>query len=75
MRYRRHDNCFTWVEDFGRAQQLLDAQLRSPWAKLFDAVAQQAHPWLEQLCRHYLMKYYWTCQDSEWALEIVFRDR
>lgn len=75
IRYRRHDNCFTWIEDLKRAQELMDEQLTSPWAKLFDEVAQQAHPYLRELCRHYPMNYYWTCQDSEWAMDIVFRDR
>ena len=30
IRYRRHDNCFTWIEDFGRAQKLMDDQLKTP---------------------------------------------
>ena len=73
--YRRHDNCFTWIEGFPRAQQLMDAQLTSPWGKRFDEVARKVHPYLKELCRHYPMNYYWTCQDSEWAMDIVFRDR
>jgi hypothetical protein len=75
MAYRRHDNCFTWIEDFARAQQLMDLQLTSPWTQLFDGVAQQVHPWFGELRRNYPMNYYWTCQDSEWAMDIVFRDR
>src|SRR5205814_5956421 len=27
--YRRHDNCFTWVEDFQRAQTLVQEQLKN----------------------------------------------
>lgn len=75
IRYRRHDNCFTWIEDFPRAQQLMDTQLAAGWAPLLDGVAQQVHPFFSELCRHYPMQYYWTCQDSEWAMDIVFRDR
>jgi hypothetical protein len=75
IQYRRHDNCFTWIEDFARAQQMMDTQLTSNWASLLGGVAQQVHPFLEDLCRQYPMKYYWTCQDSEWATDIVFRDR
>jgi len=73
--YRRHHNCFTWIEDFARAQQLMDAQLSAPWTELFDGVAGQIHPYFQQLCRNYPMHYYWTCQDSEWAMDIVFRER
>ena len=75
MGYRRHHNCFTWIEDFARAQQLMDAQLSAPWTELLDGVAGQIHPYFEQLCHNYPMHYYWTCQDSEWAMDIVFRDR
>lgn len=75
IHYRRHHNCFTWIEDFGRAQDLMDAQLRAPWREWFDQVAQQVHPYFSQLCVNYPMRYYWTCQDSEWAMDLVFRDR
>jgi len=75
IHYRRHHNCFTWIEDFTRAQELMDAQLRTPWKEWFDRVAGQVHPYFSQLCGHYPMDYYWTCQDSEWAMDRVFRDR
>ena len=74
IQYRRHDNCFTWIADFPRAQQLMQSQLAAPWAELFDAVALQVHPHFPELCRKYPMNYYWTCQDSEWAMDLVFRD-
>ena len=51
IRYRRHDNCFTWIEDFGRAQKLMDDQLKTPWTDLFDGVAQQAHPLFPEMCK------------------------
>jgi hypothetical protein len=75
IHYRRHDNCFTWIDDFSLAQQLMDTQLTCPWGKHFDGFAQQVHPYLGELCGNYPMNYYWTCQDSEWAMDIVFRDQ
>jgi hypothetical protein len=72
--YRRHENCFTWIEDFGRAQTLLHEQLKTNWVQLFDPIVQQVHPLLfSELCVNYPMKYFWTCQDSEWATDLVFR--
>jgi len=72
--YRRHDNCFTWVEDFQRAQTLLQEQLKTNWVQLFDPIIQQVHPLLfSEMCVNYPMKYFWTCQDSEWATDLVFR--
>jgi len=63
--YRRHDNCFTLVEDFQRAQTLLQEQLRTNWVQLFDPIVQQVHPILfSEMSVNYPMKYFWTCQDS-----------
>ena len=75
IRYRRHDNCFTWIENVERAQALLNEQLKTNWVKRFDPIARQVHPLLfSELCTNYPMKYFWTCQDSEWALDLMFRD-
>ncbi len=55
--YRRHDNCFTWVEDFQRAQTLLQEQLKTHWVQLFDPIVQQIHPLLfSEMCVNYPMK-------------------
>jgi hypothetical protein len=73
--YRRHDNCFTWVEQVSEAQKLLDEQLKTNWVQLFDPIVQQVHPLLvSELCLKYPMRYFWTCQDSEWATDFMFRD-
>src|SRR5439155_6005942 len=34
LRYTKKDNGFTWVEDWGAAQRLLDEQLTTAWAAL-----------------------------------------
>jgi hypothetical protein len=75
IRYRRHDNCFTWIADFDRAQSLMNEQLAVNWSEQFGGVTDRVHPLFPEICKHYPMKYYWTCQDSEWAMDIVFRDR
>jgi hypothetical protein len=73
--YRRHDNCFTWVEHPERAQALLNEQVMVNWEQKLDPIARQAHPLLfSDLCLNYPMKYFWNCQDSEWALDLIFRD-
>jgi hypothetical protein len=74
MRYRRHQNCFTWVEDFARAQQLMDEQRKVNWAKHFDGISSQIHPLFSEIGEKYPLSYRWTCSDSEWAMDLVFRD-
>lgn len=72
--YRRHDNCFSWIEDYARAQQLLEEQLSGNWPHWLDGIAQQLNPMHEEIFRHYETKYYWSCHQSEWATDLVITD-
>lgn len=73
LEFVQHDNCFPWVEDWGRAQQQLDAQLRVNWASLLDGVARQLNPAHAAIFRTFQARYYWTTYQSEWATDVVFR--
>jgi hypothetical protein len=72
LAYQRRDHCFTWVEDFARAQQLADLQPRIEWQAELDRVLQFVLPprrvWLPD------DRYYWTADQTEWATDLAFRD-
>src|SRR5262245_10392748 len=72
--YRRADNCFPWIDDFPRAQTLMDQQLKTDWNTALDACALRIHPRFPNLFAHYPLSYYWTAFQSEWAMDLVFRD-
>jgi hypothetical protein len=72
--YQRHDNCFSWIEDFPRAQALMDEQLKTDWPSALNACAERINPLFPSLFEHYPVQYYWTSHQSEWALDVVFRD-
>lgn len=74
LSYRRQDNCFTWREDFARAQALMEEQLKTPWAGALDGCAARIHPLFGEVFANYPVSYYWTCFQSEWAMDIVFRE-
>lgn len=74
LAYRRRDNCFPWVEDFARAQQLFDAQRRVHWPTVLGQLVREWHPWHAQVFRNYPLSYYWSTRQSEWATDLVFRD-
>jgi hypothetical protein len=74
LSYRQQGNCFVWIEDYQRAQQLLDQQLQTNWAELLGSLAGQLNPLHEKLFEHYPASYYWTVYQSEWASDIVFRE-
>jgi hypothetical protein len=72
--YRKKDNCFVWIQDFAKAQQLLDAQLKTDWPKLLKGVLKQCHPLHEEICRPISQEYYWSASDTEYATDLVFKD-
>jgi hypothetical protein len=74
MPYTQSGNCFTWIEDFARAQKWMNHQLETDWAELLNGFAQQLNPLHDQVFEKYPTDYYWTCYQSEWATDIVFRD-
>src|SRR5258708_10673572 len=72
--YQRHDNCFLHIEDFARAQQLMDRQLETNWPQQLDRIVPPAHPLLNEISTDYPLSYYWTCAQSEWAADYIFAD-
>lgn len=74
LKYVREDNCFPWVEDFPRAQQLLDQQIKVRWREHLDGIANQLYPARAELFDGFPASYYWSTYQSEWATDVVFRD-
>jgi hypothetical protein len=73
INYEQHDNCFPWIEDFGRAQGLMDEQLSVNWPGLLDPIARSLNPIHEEIFARYQVQYYWTIPSSEYATDVVFR--
>lgn len=74
--YHKADNRFTWLEDFGRAQELADAQLRTDWVALCEELRRTYHPLHEQIARPLNgLSYYWTAPQSEFSSDVLFRDQ
>jgi hypothetical protein len=71
--YRKRENCLVEVADLVRAQELANQQVRTDFAALLNPVVDQVHPLRRQMFRDYPMDYYWSCQDSEWASDILFK--
>jgi hypothetical protein len=71
LRYQRRDNCFAWIEEWARAQQLLDEQLRTDWPGLLNRLLAQANPALGIVDTH-PTPYYWSMDEGEWASDLAF---
>ena len=72
IRYVRSDNKFLTIQDWSRAQQLLDQQLQTDWVRELDALQQQVHPLHPGHLGRMPLAYNWTTYQSEWATDVVF---
>jgi len=68
--YRRHDNCFPWIEDFAAAQKLMNRMQCHRWIRSLDRI-------LARLCPGYRRRLngpevYWTAFQTEWATDVCF---
>jgi hypothetical protein len=73
--FRREDNALPWIADVPAAQALLDEQVRQHWPALLDPLVARYHPTFAQLQRPMRLEYYWTVAESEYACDVMFRDR
>ena len=69
------DNCFTAIGEVSRAQALLDRLTDRSWSPLLTAWARRVNPWLAPMAGLDLHGYYWTLWESEYATDVMFRDR
>jgi hypothetical protein len=72
LKYTRSDNKFLWVENWQRAQQLLDEQQQTDWVKELNALQRQVHPTHPDLLGEMPLDYNWTVFQSEFATDVAF---
>ena len=71
--YVKRENCLVQIADVPAAQALAEEQLRTDWPSLLERVAQRVHPAHRPMFSMYPMDYYWSCQESEWATDVMFQ--
>jgi hypothetical protein len=73
IRYIKSDNCFRWIQQPERAQQLLDEQLRTNWPNLLNGLVDQYFPIVRKLFANPL-EYYWSADETELSTDVMFVD-
>jgi hypothetical protein len=73
LSYVRQENCFPWLEDYARAQQLMDDQLKTEWPRELGAIARQLNPIHGEIFGDFPADYYWSAIETEWATDVGFR--
>lgn len=72
--FERRDNCLARVDDFERAQSLLDAQPWLPWSNLLnDLTGDVCPPLLELPYFEDRLGPYWSADETEYATDVMFR--
>jgi hypothetical protein len=75
IRYRKEDNCFPWVSDVGGAQRLMAEQARINWEKVLGELVKRCHRLDQEIRRPIGAEYYWSASQSEYAADVMFRER
>lgn len=71
--YTKRDNCFTYISDLKRAQQLMDRLAERNWGRFLDALAQKVNPWIHPQTGLDVRSYYWSVRQGEYATDVMFR--
>lgn len=71
--YERRGNCFVHIQDFPRAQALIDRLVTRKWVRTLARFAQRVNPLLNGPLRE-VFGYYWTARQSEYATDVLFKD-
>ena len=74
MRYTQLDNCFAWIENFEKAQRLMNHQLQTHWPRVLDRVARMLNPAHGKIFKGFPARYYWSAYQSEWATDLAFKN-
>jgi len=75
MQYRRLDNCFSWVKNLSKAQELMNQQLETNWPQILNPIVRTLNPFHDQIFKRIPLQYYWCTSQTEWATDVMFKDR
>lgn len=72
LKYKRYDNGFPWIDDFVKAQTIMDRMHKINWPRTLDTVAKRLNPAHGRMFRSLGMSYYWSAFQTEWATDTAF---
>jgi hypothetical protein len=74
MDYERLDNCYSWIKNLSKAQDLMMQQLRTNWPRILNPIAQALNPLHHQIFKRIPLQYYWCTSQTEWATDVMFKN-
>jgi hypothetical protein len=73
--YMRRENCFAWISDVERAQELLGQQVSFNWSEALGELSALVNPAWALMRERCQVGYYWSLDESEWASDVMFKDQ
>ena len=72
LNFVKDGNCFSYIEDLGRARDLIEEQMRTAWPATLDGLLRRNCPIIDHVVGEPL-DYYWSADETEWATDVMFR--
>ena len=72
--YQQRDNCFSYIAEPQRAQQLMDRLTNRNFNSFLDMLARKVNPWIDPHAGLDIRSYYWSGRQMEYATDVMFRD-
>jgi hypothetical protein len=72
--FEQRDNCFVWIEDVAKAQQMLSDLESRKWERWLQMLSAWVNPLVGPRGGLDLHPYYWSVSESEYATDVLFRD-
>ncbi|MCI0441975.1 hypothetical protein L0152_02020, partial [bacterium] len=60
IEYRRLDNCFPWISDVAKAQELMNKQIQTNWPWVLDPIVKTVNPLHPEIFKKVPLIYYWS---------------
>jgi len=73
--YQKEDNCFTWIEDILKSQELSDNYDVPRLQSIFDRLSEKYVPIIKDLSERWNLSYHWSIRQIEYAKDILFRNQ
>jgi hypothetical protein len=75
IKYKKVENCFTEISDWTKAEQFLTEQTQYQWPAYLERIIREMNPFCEEFRGKNNIEYYWTIDQSEWATDILFKNK
>jgi len=75
IEYKAYNNSITWVENLEKAQELAEQLVQKKWDRFFNAFARKINPFLSQIESVFQKGYNWCTHQSEYATDVLFKER